>query len=292
VSAPELFALTIDVPAALADAVGSRLFDAGLRGLEEQPDGERTRLVLYGEDRRQVEHYAQAARDFLAAVAEFAPEASTARLTIERQERSDWATVWRKFFKPTPLSDTLIVQPPWETAPPPPGAQTIIIEPKMAFGVGTHATTRLAARSVERFCRAHAGCRVLDVGAGTGILAIVAVKSGAAAAVGVDHDPVAVDTARENAALNHCAEQTEFSDRAPADVREAFDLVVANLTTPVLTELADELVRVTAPAGLLSMTGVLAEDGEALAAEFVRRGMKLARREDEEEWRLLEVTRV
>jgi len=290
-SPPDLFALEIDLPRLLADAVSSRLFDAGLRGLEEQSLGERTRLILYGEDESQVEQYAAVTRDYLSAVAEFAPEAHTARVEVRRRENLDWATVWRQFFRPTPLSDTLLVQPPWEQAAPPPGVEAIIIEPKMAFGVGTHATTRLAARAVARFCGAHPAGRVLDVGTGTGILAIVAVKSGAAFAVGIDHDPVAVDTARENATLNHCADTAEFSARPLSDFAETFDLVAANLNTPTLTELAAQLARVTAPGGLLAMTGVLAEDGAALATEFARLGFKLVRREDEEEWCLLEVAR-
>ncbi len=288
---PTLYALEIDVPSSLADAVSSRLFDAGLRGIEEQPAGARIRLVLYGEDRLQVEYYAMVARDYLAALAQFTPEAHTARVEIHDHENANWSTAWQKFFRPTPLTDKLLVQPPWEANEPPPGMTALVIEPKMAFGVGTHATTRLAARSVERYCRAHPGCRVFDFGTGTGILALVAIKCGAASAVGTDLDPVAVDTARENALRNGCAAQTEFWTRELTAFAAPFEMVVANVTTPVLAEVAPELARLTAPGGLLALTGVLAEDGARLAAEYAEHGLELVRREEEDEWCLLEVAK-
>jgi ribosomal protein L11 methyltransferase len=193
-------------------------------------------------------------------------------------------------FHQTRIAERIVVQPSWDDAPAPEGATKLIIEPKMAFGFGTHATTQLAARCVERFCQARPGCTLLDVGAGTGVLALVGLVSGAARAVGIDIDPVAVDSAVENAALNGLADQVEFTDQPLHAIKGRFDLVVANITAPAIIELADDLVRLTAPGGMLALTGVLAEAAREVVAHFDERGMSLARQEEQEEWALLELT--
>jgi ribosomal protein L11 methyltransferase len=160
----------------------------------------------------------------------------------------------------------------------------------MAFGFGTHATTQLAAQAVERHCLAHPGGTMLDVGTGTGVLALVALKSGAARAVGLDLDPVAVASAVENAALNGLTARTEFSNRPPHAVRGAFDLVAANITAPALIELADELARLTAPHGRLLVTGILPEGRREVTAAYDDHGLHVAHEERLEEWCLLELT--
>ena len=284
-----LYTLMIDVPPAQADAVASRLFDAGLRGLEESEHDGRIRLLTYGDDEKQIEYYAQTAREYLRELALLDPAAPPGAVAIKTDPHSDWSTSWMKYFSQTPLTDTLIVQPSWDATAAPAGKKKIIIEPKMAFGFGTHATTQMAARSVERFCSNRPGCRVLDVGTGTGVLALVAALNGAGAALGLDHDLAALDAARENAALNNLQKVCRFSSETLDRITEDFGLVVANITTPTLKELAEQLVTRVTLGGLLSMTGVLSESANEVALTFIEQGFELIHREDQDEWCLLEM---
>jgi ribosomal protein L11 methyltransferase len=284
-----LYVLVIETPADLADAIASRLFDVGLQGLEEHASATGVRLLTYGDDRPAIERYAKTTRDYLVELAKIDPAARAATVRIDERPNDDWAVSWMKYFKQTALTERLAVQPSWDPAPPPAGMRRLIIEPKMAFGFGTHATTQLAARSVERWCLAHPGGAVLDVGTGTGILALAALLSGAARAVGVDIDPAAVAAARENAALNGLEAAAEFTHRPLHQIRGEFDLVAANITAPTLLEMAGDLTRRTKPGGRLALTGVLAESRREMIAAYDERGMSLAREEEQDEWILLEL---
>ena len=108
--------------------------------------------------------------------------------------------------------------------------------------------------------------------------------------MGIDIDPVAVDSAVENAELNGLADRAAFTNQPLHAVAGRFDLVIANITAPAIVELADDLVRLTAPDGLLALTGVLAEAAREVIAPFDERGMSLARQEEQDEWALLELT--
>lgn len=290
-ASPELYVLTVDVPLPLADAVSSRLFDAGLRGLEEQDSDLGMRLVTYSDDEKQIKRYAQLAHEYLSALSEFEPSAHQAKIDVKVQRNSQWSSSWMKYFKPTPVTEAITVQPSWEKSAPPPDKKLIIIEPKMAFGFGTHATTRLAARAIERYCLAYPGCRVLDVGTGTGILALVAAISGAKSALGIDHDPVAVKAARENADLNGLSALCRFSDEPVERLDDRYDLVAANINAPMLIRLAEFLSHLVAPGGRLAITGILTISANEVAAAFEPHGLHAVNRDMEEEWTLLELTR-
>ncbi|NLH48240.1 MAG: 50S ribosomal protein L11 methyltransferase [Myxococcales bacterium] len=286
-----LYVLKIEAPAYLADAIAAHLFDFGLRGLEEQPSGDRLCLLTYGEDRRQIEQYASLAERFVAGVREFDPAAAAVTIRIDERPNDEWATSWMQHFRQTAITPRLVVQPSWDDTPAPPGARRLIIEPKMAFGFGTHATTQLAARSIERACLERPACRVLDVGTGTGILALVALLHGACYAVGTDIDEVAVQSARENAELNGLADRCEFTGKPLAAIGGPYDLVIANITAPALIELAADLTRLTDPQGQLALTGVLAEFKRDVLAVYDELGMQLRFEEEQDEWCLLELIR-
>jgi len=286
-----LYTLKIDLPTSLADAVASRLFDLGLRGLEEQDHDERTLLVTYGEDASQIDHYAKAAQDYLAALIEIDPAAREAEVVIKKESGSNWATAWMKYFQPTQVTERITVRPPWIADPLPPDAVVLIIEPKMAFGYGTHASTRLAACAVERFCRAHPQCRVLDVGTGTGILAMVAAKNGAANACGLDHDPLAVTAACENAALNKLDHLCRFAETPLAECEGAYDLIVANINALTLVEMAGDLQARLAEGGTLALAGILTDSADKVFAAFKPLGFHESGRDTEEEWCLLKLER-
>ena len=187
---------------------------------------------------------------------------------------AEWRDAWKRYFKVTRLTRQFVVVPSWERHEVAPDDVVIDLDPGMAFGTGTHASTQLVLEEIQALADAGATPdRVLDVGCGSGILAIGAVKRWPAArAVAVDNDPIAVAATAENAARNGVADRI-----APGDVLPdgAFPLVLANIQAHVLRELKDALVARTA--GTLILSGLLAPQAAPLADEFVAAGLRLVR---------------
>ena len=261
--------LSLDVPEPEAERVGALLWDAGATGLEirdaEAPPMPGVRgpapgeaiLVAWFAERGPAEAALEDVRAWVPGV----------RAVVEETPETDWSTAWRSRIRSTRVG-RLWVGPPWET--PPEGTVGLTIEPKMAFGTGDHPTTALCLAAVEAFCTAHRGASVLDVGTGTGVLALMARKLGAGRVVGVDSDPMSVQLARENAALNR-VEGVELSGATLEEVQGSFDLVVANILANTLVELAPALVRHTGRR--LVLAGVLADQESSVRQAFVREGL-------------------
>jgi len=260
--------LTLDVPEPEAERVEALLWDAGATGLEirdrEAPPMPGVRgpspgeaiVVAWFEER-------EPAEAALADVREWVPDA---RGAFGEAPDTDWSMAWRSQIRSTRVG-RLWVGPPWET--PPEGTVSLVIEPKMAFGTGDHPTTALCLAAVDVFCAAHPGGSVLDVGTGTGVLALMARKLGAARVVGVDNDPMSVTLARENAALNGIA-GVELSGATLDAIEGRFDLVVANILANTLVELAPTLVAHTR--GRLVLAGVLIHQEDEVREAFERAG--------------------
>lgn len=168
----------------------------------------------------------------------------------------DVADTWREFATVIEIEPGLVVRPAWVPYEPPPGTTVLHIEPGSTFGMGDHPTTVLSLRAARRLVRP--GCTVLDVGCGSGVLAVGACRFGARSAVGIDIAPAAVPITRANAAANGVAERVEVSTTALEEVEGSFDLVLANILAPTLVALAADLRRVMAPGGALVISGVLA----------------------------------
>jgi len=279
-----LVKLIVRTPRRLTETVSSVLFQAGAGGIEEQ-DGSK-RLVVYTADREAAEKISARARALLH---EIAADERDIALDIEVDENSDWDSAWTRYLEQVALTPSLVIQPSWDETPAPPGAQRILFDPKLSFGDGAHATTRLASCALERACRKHAGASVLDFGSGTGVLAFVALLSGAELAYGVDIDPVSIEAARRNACLNGLEQRCQFFLPSARPAQE-FDLVVANLEAPALTSVVFELKRDARRSERLILTGFLAaREAEVVAAfgpEF-----RLEHAEYEADWALVELVR-
>ncbi len=165
------------------------------------------------------------------------------------------ADTWRQFAEPVWVEADLVVRPAWVPFEAPIGVTMLHIEPGATFGMGDHPTTILSLRAIRRLVQP--GCTVLDVGCGSGVLAIGACVLGASSAVGVDIAPAAVPVTIANAFANGVAERIEVSTTDLADVDGTYDLVVANILAPTLISLAGDLQRVLAPGGALVISGIL-----------------------------------
>ncbi len=250
--------LAIDVPAIDAEDLGYALMDLGSSGVELQERGERVRVVASFASREAAEQ-ARASLD--------------ASLGAELGELvgDAWRDAYKQYFKPFSLTPSLVVVPSWERYQATPGETILQMDPGRAFGTGLHATTSLVAQALEARRAEVAGARVLDVGTGSGILAIAALLLGAREAVAIDNDPEVLDVARENLARNGLEAQVDGTD--VRDVPGRFEVVVANIRAETLIGMAGALRERTG--ALLVISGVLAAERHEVAAAFEAAGMRI-----------------
>lgn len=197
--------------------------------------------------------------------------------TAAAMPEAEWRDAWKRYFKVSRLTRQFVVVPSWEQYTPEPDDVVIDLDPGMAFGTGTHASTRLVLEHLQVMADAGAApARILDVGCGSGILAIAAVKRWpAASCVALDNDPIAVQATAENALANKVADRIDAMPTPPGDLREAFPLVLANIQAHVIRDLKAHLIA--RCSGTLILSGLLTPQAQPLADEFVAAGMKLAK---------------
>jgi ribosomal protein L11 methyltransferase len=188
---------------------------------------------------------------------------------------AEWRDAWKRYFKVSRLTRQFVVVPSWEPYTPADGDIAIDLDPGMAFGTGTHASTRLVLEHMQDLLDAKfAPARIADVGCGSGILAIAAVKCWpGATCLAVDNDPIAVQATAENAAHNKVGDRISSEITPITEVSETFPLVLANIQAHVLRALKTALVRATGERLILS--GLLTPQAAPLADEFVAEGLKL-----------------
>ena len=252
-------AFCISVRSEDEDHVSTLLWEAGTLGVESRDSapGQAT-LLAYFEDDRDVLELASALSELEGAL--LAPSAVP---------EVDWVARFREGFRPRRCGRFRIV-PVWDT--PRAAPDVLVIDPGRAFGTGSHETTRLCLAALERLASESALGRVLDLGTGTGLLGVAALRLGAAAAIGVDNDPDCVEAARRHARLNGVPLNVVRSDAARAIRPRSCDLVLANLTAALLTERAGEIAAPVAPGGRLVLSGFLEADLFALRPAFAGLG--------------------
>ncbi len=197
-----------------------------------------------------------------------------------------WQEAWKRYAKIYRFGKDLIVKPSWRVLRTQPTCPVISLDPRMAFGTGGHASTRLCLRHLLQIRKVAPDqfCDVLDVGTGSGILAIAAARLGAERVVAVDIDRDALTVAEENARRNGVAELIEFQPGSLAGIHDRFDLILANINESVLTELFPEFARRLRSTGILVVSGILRKQGQAFLKKAVRAGLERRSTRVEKEW--------
>jgi len=259
------FSLTVDVAAAEAEERSAGLWEAGASGVEVR-DGEGTPMPGVAQPapgRAIVVAWFDQRADAEAAAVGCAGEVAVV-------PDQDWGEAWKQGLEPLVIGRAF-VRPSWIAAATPPGMAEIVLDPGMAFGTGTHPTTSLCLAALSDLLAARPGARVLDVGTGSGLLAIAARKLGAGEVAGNDNDPIAVRVARENAALNGV--ELDLNERGVGEQRGPFDLVLANILANTLVELAPALAAQLAPGGVVLLSGILTPQEEEVRAAYLAAGL-------------------
>lgn len=203
----------------------------------------------------------------------------------------DWATSWQQFFTPFAIAPGLIIKPSWESYAAKPGEQVIEIDPGMAFGTGQHASTKLALGLIQSCFAGSPPDSVLDVGTGTGILAMAAALFGAHEITAVDNDPEAVTVATENIAQNGLAGKIAVSATDLAEISGRFDLICANILHDVLVTMAPAIAQRLTVRGRVVLAGILrGKQEENIVRVYGELGLGLVQAAYEEEWVALLLT--
>jgi len=198
-------------------------------------------------------------------------------------ENKNWNEIWEKSREVIRISDKIVIKPTFKEYIPQTNELVLTIDPKMSFGTGEHQTTQLVLNLLERYVKP--GMKVLDVGSGTGVLAITAVKLGAASAVAVDNDGWCYENCKENAELNNVSNSIKIITGDIKNVDEkGFDLVLANIQKNILLEILDDLKMKIKENGILILSGLLLKDEEEIMISYSDSGFTFEEESVKDDW--------
>ena len=207
--------------------------------------------------------------------------------TLEEKQTQDWSQKWKEKWDVTHVTDKIAVVPDWIEYQPKENEVVIKLEPGCAFGTGTHQTTQLCMKALEKYMKK--GARVADIGMGSGILSILAKKLGACYVYGCDTDETVIDVAKENAVKN--GEKCEFELGSADKITEKFDFVCANILHFVLAEIMGDLKNIMKDAAYLSLSGILDEKKQMVLDAIDRENLKIAEEIHQDQWTSFVVTK-
>lgn len=250
----EWLEITIYADSIIRDAICSFLFDLGSNTVVE-PSKEDEPIISHFSININPEVLSSEIEHFLDSLIDNFPDIKRPKINIRFVQLEDYSETWKRFFKSEKVTERLLVVPPWEDVPTFEG-NIMILDPGPAFGTGKHPSTRLCLRemdSISDWWRLD----MLDVGAGSGILAIYGALLGARRIIAIDIDKDAIVWAKRNASLNEVEERIGFVVSSTSAIRGKYDIITANLTFEIISSIIDELIRLLEKDGHLIISGIL-----------------------------------
>ena len=209
-------------------------------------------------------------------------DTGVAKVESEKMFEEDWANNWKKYYKPTKVGEKIVVKPIWEEYDAQGEELVVELDPGMAFGTGTHETTRMCIQSLEKYVKEDS--TVFDVGCGSGILAIAAAKLGSKMAVGVDLDPVAVESAKENVGYNNLENIQILYGNLVEVIDGKADIVVANIIAEVICILTEDVKRVLKDNGYFITSGIIHDRVDLVTKKLEETGFEVIEINKDGEW--------
>jgi ribosomal protein L11 methyltransferase len=281
--------LSVWSPPALQEAVANFLVEQTKRGV--QLEGEWVTAYCYEGEEAQL--CLQQLTDYCRDLQQLHPNLPELKVAQKVLPGEDWSETWKSFFKPLHIGKNLVIKPTWELYEPRPEQVVIEIDPGRAFGTGKHPSTALCLEILGQILSESSRKKkisvtsVLDVGTGSGILGIAAAQLGARRVLGLDIDPEVLKVAEKNLRRNGVEGIMSLSSISLHRLGETFDLVIANLTTPAIIQMAASLSRCVAPEGWLMLSGILNEQTEEVVKCFQAHYFKELNSWTKEEWRAI-----
>jgi ribosomal protein L11 methyltransferase len=279
---PQWVELSIEIDPVAHEALSAFLFDLGCEGIMSE-DFPHHALKAYFSFQKDLGDIRNKIDGFLQKLSDIFPQAHSPRLIFSKIEDQDWNLQWREFFRPDRVTKQLTVFPAWESIPKHVEGHVIRIEPGLAFGTGQHPTSRMCLEAMERVSLPRAWT-MLDVGTGSGILAIYGAKLGASRIMALDVDPEAIRSAEENIRLNHIVGAIEVSSMPLEELKGPFSLLTANLTLGVILQLLPHFSRLVDPGGWLILSGLLTDQAGDVQDYFPRYGFSEYEALKQAEW--------
>ena len=205
-----------------------------------------------------------------------------AKVEHEKMYEEDWANTWKQYYKPSKVGEKIVVKPIWEEYEQKEGELVVNLDPGMAFGTGTHETTRMCIQALEKYVKEES--TVFDVGCGSGILAIAAAKLGAKLAVGVDLDPVAVESSIENVGYNNLNNIEILHGNLVEVIDGKADIVVANILAEIICILTDDVKRVMKDGGVFITSGIIHDRVDMVCEKLEATGFEVIEKNRDGEW--------
>lgn len=297
----EWIEVSLDIPLVIEDPLIGFVFDLGSHGiftdraksrpyfeLMTAPRPERAVLLAYFIRSDDLEDKLNRLRAFIRSAAHDQGIEEDPKIGYEVLKDQDWSENWKSLFQIARVGSRVIIKPSWEEYDPKPDEVVIEMTAGMAFGTGTHESTRLSLilmeEKIAQLLRGNHPVSVLDVGTGSGILGIAAVKLGAPKVHGIDIDPRAVEIARNNALLNQVSNQMEVSGTPVAQVPGGYEIVVANIFAEDLIEIRHGLINPIRAGGYLVLSGILIGKRDKVHGAFTGEGLLLDREMVDGEW--------
>ncbi len=275
----------VEINNEVAEAVANIMNELGSGGVITNTTENRVTLTAYYYSDEDFPELLNELKGRINKLSDFSLDIGEFFISINDKHHQDWATSWHKYFKPLDIGKKFIVCPSWETVEES-NRQIIKIDPGMAFGIGGHETTQMCVELLEKYIvDVNEQNTMLDIGTGTGILAIVAAYLGINDILGIDLDPAAVSTARENIAINQVEDNVRIiKGDMTKDINGTFSIITANLLPNLIMRLLPSIPSLMSDKTKLILSGIIPEKRDLIVDTFGELGLKLIDEEKMNDW--------